>query len=184
MVYVNVALHLAIAFATPIAASAALLFLSRVAGGASAGASAPPASALFGDDAQCAPLGYGLCYFALGLLLIVKVMLSTLKSFSELCSVLSPENKPIDLSHIGFWKFTLAYLCYAPLIPAAAAATLASSSIVWSGVRFDIRGGRVMAMNRKDAAGQWYTVPREVSLETTFRAMAAETMANSDAFRR
>ena len=48
----------------------------------------------------------------------------------------------------------------------------------------DIRGGRVMAMNRKDAAGQWYTVPREVSLETTFRAMAAETMASSDAFRR
>ena len=147
--------------------------------------SAGPYAAL-GVVGSCASSGAVPCAFAFWLSLLVvgfgfKRMLT---SFSKLCNVLSPhgyDNEPIDVSHISVLRLCLAYMCYAPLIPAATLVTFASPAIVWSGVNFHVTNGRVSKMERKDGkgpkpVGEWYSVPREVSLETALREMAQYRM--------
>ena len=57
----------------------------------------------------------------------------------------------------------LAYLGYCPLIPAATIAMCFTDNVVWSGVKFTVRDGRVSSMHRMDGKGdapkgEWYTV--------------------------
>ena len=98
----------------------------------------------------------------------------------SLCNVLSPhgyDNEPIEVDHIPALRIAFAYLIFSALIPAATAATLTSSAIVWAGVNFHITNGRVSKMERKDGkggkpVGEWYSIPREVSLERTLKELA------------
>ena len=107
-----------------------------------------------------------------------------LYSFARLCNVLSPhgyDNQPIDVSHISTLNIAIAYLGYCPLIPAATIATLCTNAIVWANVNFVVTNGRVSKMERRDGKGgvpegQWYSVPREVSLEKTLKEMSEYRM--------
>lgn len=93
----------------------------------------------------------------------------------QLCNTLSPHgysNEPIDVSHITMRSLVASYLLYAPLIPLASVATLTSNSVIWSGVRYTVTGGRISSVHRKDANGNWYTQPREVSLEKSLKETA------------
>ena len=113
-----------------------------------------------------------------------------LRSFAHVCNVLSPhgyDNEPIDVEHISSLRIAFAYLVFASLIPAAAVATLSSNAIVWAGVNFHITNGRVSKMERKDGkggkpVGEWYSVPREQSLEKMMRELA-EYRASADGLR-
>ena len=61
-------------------------------------------------------------------------------------------------------------------LPPAAAQTIAmllQKSVVWAGVRFTVANGRVASMHRqRPGSGEWYTVPREVSLEKALKELA------------
>ncbi|KAL3927278.1 MAG: hypothetical protein SGPRY_002898 [Prymnesium sp.] len=106
----------------------------------------------------------GALFYIFGLLLFSLAAKRCLNTFAELCNVLSPELPPIDLSHVKLINVIIAYMIYAPIVPAATLTTLASSSILWSGVRFTCRNGRISSMHRMDDAGRSYCVPREKKL--------------------
>jgi len=135
----------------------------------------PMASAGFGGSGSQCDLAAGLSVlYWMALLLFGFAATFTMRCFADLCNVLSPHGfggEPIDVSHIGPLRIAAAYFMFAPLIPAATLATLWKSSIVWSGVRFHVSGGRVSAMYRRDAKGEWYSVPATESMETSFREL-------------
>ncbi len=160
--------------------SRAVAHLASAGGDPDAGADAGLSAAVLGADGQCSAAAGGLGAFCLTLAAFAIVARSTLETFAKLCHVLSPESPPIRVSHVSRWRIALAYMLYAPLVPAATLTTLLSSSIVWSGVRFDVVRGRVDSMHRRDASGEWYTVPRETSLERTLRAQAEAQIASSE----
>jgi len=147
----------------------------------------PPLYASLGMHGACASSGAVPCALAFWplLLLVGASFKRMLSSFAHLCNVLSPhgyDNEPIDVSHIPILRICVAYMAYAPLIPAATVYTFCSSAIVWSGVNFHVTDGRVSKMERKDGkggvpVGEWYSVPRETSLETTLKKVAQFRMA-------
>ena len=114
--------------------------------------------------------------------LLSAALLSVLRlsAVRQLCNVLSPhgyDNEPIDTGHIPVLRISAAYMLFAPLIPAAHLATLVTDAIVWAGVTFHIKDGRVSKMERKDGkggwpVGEWYSVSREESLERSIQQLA------------
>lgn len=82
-----------------------------------------------------------------------------------------------QVDHISAVRLGMAYLLFSPLIPAATITTLANSAIEWSGVQFHVEDGRVSAMYRKNAKGEWYTVPSARSIETTMKELAEFQLA-------
>jgi hypothetical protein len=104
--------------------------------GSPAAAAASGPFALLGFDGACAssPAVPSALVFWMLLGVFGYIGQRTMRSFANLCNVLSPHgygNEPIDVSHIGAVRLCLAYLIYCPLIPAAHIATLLSSSMVW-----------------------------------------------------
>ena len=131
--------------------------------------------ALLGAQGQCNFAAGAAIVFWAALLFFGLSAAFTLRSFASLCNVLSPHGfggTPIDVSHIGPLRLGVAYLLYAALIPAATISTMWNSAIVWSGVRFHITRGRVSAMHRKDAKGNWFTVPAAESIENSLKELA------------
>ena len=170
----------------------ALAFLAGKGGGSPSSASAAPSSsapfAALGVGETCASSGSvpsALAFWPL-LLFFGYTAKRVLVSFTMLCNVLSPHgygDKPIDVTHISMPRLCVAYMLYAPIVPAATIVTLFSKSIVWAGVDFHITRGRVSAMWRKDGkggkpVGEWYTVPREQSLEKTIKELAQFRIEN------
>ena len=151
---------------------------SKLSSAATPAAAEGPFASL-GVDGACASSGAvpsALAFWVL-LLLMGCVIKAMLVSFAKLCNVLSPhgyDNEPIDCAHVPILKISLAYFLYASLIPAATLATLTATSIVWSGVNFHVKDGRVSKMERMDGKGdkpkgEWYSVSRERSLEVCLR---------------
>jgi len=98
-----------------------------------------------------------------------------LRAFARLCNVLSPHGfggSPINVDHISPLRLACAYVLFSPLIPLATIVTWLRPYIIWAGVRFHIAGGRVSAMYRQDASGEWYTKPYATSMEATFKDLA------------
>jgi hypothetical protein len=97
----------------------------------------------------------------------------SLTCYADSCSLLQMPLKaaPIDVSHIPCWRLSVAYLMYAPLVLAAHVVTVCSSTIVWSGVRFAISGGRVASMHRQDAQGTWYTISAAQSMQSSLQQL-------------
>ncbi|KAL1504627.1 hypothetical protein AB1Y20_008410 [Prymnesium parvum] len=122
-------------------------------------------------DERCLAPACGAAFYCFGLVVFALAAKQCLTTFARLCNVLSPELPPIDVSHVKLSHLMIAYMIYAPIVPAATLTTLTSSSILWSGVRFTARAGRVISMHRMNEQGEWFTVPREKSLETAFRAI-------------
>ena len=138
--------------------------------------------AVFGVGGQCASSGTvpsALLYWVM-LLFFGYASKRELRSFAHLCNVLSPHgygDEPIDVSHIPMWRLCVTYMGYAPLIPAATIATLLSQDIVWSNIKYTLLGGRIAKLERRDGkgpkpVGEWYTIPREVSLEKSLKELA------------
>lgn len=98
----------------------------------------------------------------------------TMRAFGELCATLSPESdsERIHIDHIPLWKLAVSYSLYSAFVGAATLYTLCIESIVWAGVRFTVRHGRVMQMHRRDANDVEFTVAREESLENSLRSLA------------
>ena len=170
----------------------AAAYLTRAAPAAAAAAAAAGPYAVLGVEGTCAsslavPSAGA---FWLFLALFGPMAKRVLTSFSGLCNVLSPHgygNEPIDVSHISMWRLSLSYMLYCPIVPAATIVTLLQKSIVWANVDFVIDGGRVSAMRRRDGkggkpVGEWYSVPREVSLEKMMRELG-EYRAQADGLR-
>ncbi|KAJ1623082.1 hypothetical protein T492DRAFT_845794 [Pavlovales sp. CCMP2436] len=92
---------------------------------------------------------------------------------AELCNTLSPpavgrdgrKVRRVCVRHVTIPRLLLAYWLHTFIVSAAYVRTKLFSAIVWSGVRFTISNGRVCRMERKDLCGQWYTLPRESSLQ-------------------
>jgi len=83
---------------------------------------------------SCVAVASSVSVLAIALLFYGLVAVSTITTFANLCNVLSPELKPIDVSHIRVRDVIVAYIIYAPLIPAATFVTFLKRSILWSGV--------------------------------------------------
>ena len=149
---------------------------------------AQPALALMlvwlGLEGECASGGAVSVAFLfwVGLMLCGAAGKMALQSFANLCNVLSPHGfrgryisepaQPINVDHISPRRLAAAYVLYSALVPSATIATLFRSAIVWSGVRFHVLQGRVARMYRRDAVGQWYTVPAAQSIEESLKATA------------
>lgn len=139
---------------------------------------------VFGEDDQCALPTAGIGLIALTLLGNGAIIKLGALTYSRLCNILSPELPAIDISHMPIPKISAAIVAFSALVPAAVVQTLCSRLIIWSGVRFTVEKGRVAKMERKNARGEWYSEPREKTLEIALRDMAELQINSSGLLRR
>lgn len=104
---------------------------------------------------------------------------------ADLCNTLSPEaqephrsRQRVLVGHHSVGGLLLCYWLHCWVACAAYARTVCSSTIVWSGVRYTIRRGRISRMERRDESGEWYSRPHDESL-----ADALRDAANQEAIR-
>jgi hypothetical protein len=76
-----------------------------------------------------------------------------------------------------------AYMMHTWWVSAAYLRTKLVSEIVWSGIRFTLRNGRVWRMERQDGAGKWYSVPRETTLAQAMQQSAQHAATRLQAAR-
>lgn len=139
---------------------------------------------VLGEDDQCALPLAGVGLIALTLLGNGALIKLGAYTYSSLCNILSPELPAIDISHMPIYKISAAIVAFSAMVPAAVVRTLCSRAIIWSGVRFTVENGRVAKMERQDARSEWYSVPREKTLELALRDMAELQIDSSGLLRR
>ena len=69
-------------------------------------------------------------------------------------------------------RLAVAYLGYCVVVPSAWAVCMCSNVVVWSGVQYTFRNGKVHRVGRRDEKGAWYSESREASMEQALRRAA------------
>lgn len=86
-------------------------------------------------------------------------------------------SRQVDVHHISVARLLITHLVHNVIVVAAYIRTKLSMTIIWAGVEFTVVDGRVMHMRRRDDLGNWYTVPRDVTMEESLRATAHHAAA-------
>ena len=100
------------------------------------------------------------------------------KAYAELCTTLSPMDRPVQYAHMPLWRIALAYLGYCVAVPLMTGYCFCCTAVEWAGVRYTFRSGKVHEVHRRDAAGAWYSQSREQSMERALRAAAEQRLAD------
>ena len=100
------------------------------------------------------------------------------RAYAELCTTLSPMDRPVLYAHMPLWRIALAYLGYCVAVPLMTVYCYCCTTVEWAGVRYTFRSGKVHQVHRRDAAGAWYSQSREQSMERALRAAAEQRLAD------
>ena len=100
------------------------------------------------------------------------------RAYAELCTTLSPMDRPVLYAHMPLWRIALAYLGYCVAVPLMTVYCYCCATVEWAGVRYTFRSGKVHQVHRRDAAGAWYSQSREQSMERALRAAAEQRLAD------
>jgi hypothetical protein len=87
------------------------------------------------------------CGMALLLCITMIVIRMHLRATANLVSSLSPSASPVDVAHAGFSKLLLSFLLQSTLAPFVALCTV-KRSIVWGGITYCIKCGKVVDIQR------------------------------------
>lgn len=132
---------------------------------------------VLGTDGRCAEPALGAAAFAASMLLVAYTCKRAVRAYAGLCTTLSPMDTPVQYAHMSLWRLAGAYLGYCLLVPLICTWCFCCNSVIWSGVRYTFRGGKVHTVHRRNTAGEWYTQSRAESMEKAFRRTAERSLA-------
>jgi hypothetical protein len=88
------------------------------------------------------------CAFLASLAWTVFIAKKHLHTSVKLTKVLSPEAAPMDVSHVSYLMLTTSLILQSSLAPFVTVFTLCNRSIVWGGITYRVRWGRVVEIER------------------------------------